>query len=116
VRRRGWGGGEGGGGRLRVDEELNGASAEVAGTLGDADRVGVQRLAQRLGQPDRRRNLDDLLVAPLDGAVALEEVGGVGAVGDDLDLDVARRLDVPLDEHRALRRGGTLHLVHFGLI
>ena len=40
----------------------------------------------------RRRLLDDLLVAALDGALALREAGHVAVrVGHELDLDVARR-------------------------
>src|SRR5690606_16734918 len=46
----------------------------------------------------RGRLLDDLLVAPLDRALALPEVEAALLVGQHLDLDVARLLDVLLDE------------------
>jgi hypothetical protein len=46
----------------------------------------------------------DLLVAALHGAVAVVEVDHVGAVAEDLDLDVPRAVDVALDED--LRQGG----------
>src|ERR1700756_3634637 len=62
---------------------------------------------------DRRRLLDQLLMAPLDRAVALEEVDAVAvAVADELDLGVARSLEVALDvdgavlEHRLRGRAG----------
>ena len=49
------------------------------------------RAAQRVVDGGRRRLLDDLLVAALDGALALEEVhDGAVRVAEDLDLDVAR--------------------------
>ena len=51
-----------------------------------------------LGERRRRRLLDQLLVAPLDRALALAEVDDVAVlVAEDLELDVARRLDVLLD-------------------
>ena len=45
----------------------------------------------QLGRDERRGlSLDDLLVAPLDRALLLEEVHRVAVtVGEDLDLDVA---------------------------
>ncbi len=46
----------------------------------------------------RRRLLDELLMAPLDRAVALaEEQHGAVRVGEDLRLDVTRVLEVALD-------------------
>ena len=49
------------------------------------------------------RLLDDLLMPPLDRALALEEVDDVPwRVGEDLDLDVAGMLDEPLDVERAV--------------
>lgn len=54
-------------------------------------------------QVGRRGDLDDLLVAPLDRAVALEEVNHVAVVvAQDLHLDVARPLDELLDKHPAV--------------
>src|SRR5262249_33537683 len=48
----------------------------------------------------RRRLLDELLVAPLDRAVALTEVDDVPVfVREDLHLDVSRILEVTLDVH-----------------
>ncbi|GIW74714.1 MAG: hypothetical protein KatS3mg103_1236 [Phycisphaerales bacterium] len=51
--------------------------------------------------------LDELLVAALHGAVALEEVDGVAVlVAQDLDLDVAGVLEELLDEDAAVAEGG----------
>mmetsp|Transcript_15980 Transcript_15980/g.37868 ORF Transcript_15980/g.37868 Transcript_15980/m.37868 type:complete len:306 (-) Transcript_15980:82-999(-) len=91
--------------RLRVDEELDRARVDVPGALADAHRVVVQGLGQVSWEPHRGRHLHHLLVAALHAAVALEEVDDVGAVGEDLDLDVPRRVDVPLYEHRAVAEG-----------
>jgi hypothetical protein len=50
--------------------------------------------------------LDHLLVAPLHGAVALAQVDGVAVlVGQHLDLDVARVLEVFLHVHRRVVEG-----------
>ena len=51
----------------------------------------------------RRAFLDDLLMAALHRALALEQVHDVAVVvGEDLDLDVARALDQALDVQRAV--------------
>ena len=61
----------------------------------------------RLVDDGRRRLLDDLLVAALDRALAFAEVhDGAVCVADDLDLDVARVVDVALEEHRVVAEGG----------
>ena len=54
--------------------------------------------AHLLGNRRRRRLLDQLLMAPLDRALALAEVHDLAVlVAEDLELDVPRRLDVLLD-------------------
>ena len=54
----------------------------------------------------RRRFLDHLLVAPLHRAVALAEVDRVAmAVGEDLDLDVARLDERPLEDDFRIAEG-----------
>ncbi len=60
-----------------------------------------------LGQMDRRRFLDQLLVSALHRAVALAEVDPVAVwVADELDLGVARRLEVALDVDGAVLEDG----------
>ena len=84
---------------LLADEQpLDGAGAAVAdcarGLHGDrADALAQLRRDARPG-----RLLDELLVPPLDRAVALAEVDDVAVrVGEDLHLDVPRILEVALD-------------------
>ena len=51
--------------------------------------------------------LDDLLVAALGGAVALEQMDGVAVrVGEDLHLDMAGRSQIALDQHAVVAEGG----------
>ena len=90
-----------------VDDELDRAGALVFDRLGQRHRLLAHRLA-RLGVEERaRRLLDHLLVAALDRALALPQVDAVAvAVGDELDLDVARLLDVFLDEHAIVGERG----------
>ncbi len=76
---------------LFIDEELHRADVLVADRLGELDRRAAHLLAQLVVEERRRGFLDDLLVAPLDGAIALAQVDDAAvAVGDDLELDVAR--------------------------
>ena len=69
-----------------------------------AAAVRRSRSAER--QAGTRRDLDQLLVAPLDGAFALAQVTHAArAVADDLDLDMARARDQLLDEKVAVAEG-----------
>ena len=83
-----------------VDDELDGAGRVVADGLGECDRLRAHRLA-RLGVEERaRRLLHDLLIAPLDRAFPLAEMNDIAMlVAEHLDLDMARLLDIFLDEH-----------------
>ncbi len=70
------------------------------GALGEVGPGGV-------GQGRRRRLLDDLLVPPLDRAVALAQVDTVAvAVDRDLDLDVAVLVEPLLEVQRVVAEGG----------
>ena len=88
-----------------IDQELDGAGILVARGAGELDRVGQDALAQARVEVGRGRDLDDLLVAQLHRAVALEEMHDVAlAVAQHLDLDVARPRHDLLEEQRADRR------------
>src|SRR5690606_37333749 len=90
----------------RVEQELDRAGVDVADRLGEGDRVAVQRRAGVLVEVRGRRDLDDLLVAALHGAVALEEVHRLArVVGEDLHLDVAGAHDRLLDEQAGVAEG-----------
>src|SRR5262249_47264613 len=55
----------------------------------------------------RRSFLDELLVTALDGALAIEERGAPAVtVADHLDFDVARALEVALQDERSIAEGG----------
>ena len=74
-----------------LQEALDGAGADVVDGARGLDADLADALAHLLVDGGRGRLLDDLLVAALDRAVALAEVDDVAvAVGEDLDLDVAR--------------------------
>ena len=85
---------------LRVDEELDRAGRRVLDGLGERDCL-LAHLATRLRvEEGARRLLDHLLIAALNGALALVQVEHVAVlVAEDLDLDVARVVDELLDEH-----------------
>ena len=85
------------------DDELDRARADVADRAAERDRSLAHRGAARLVERDRRRLLDDLLVAALDRALALVQVHDVAVrVAEDLDLDVTRPLDVALEQDRVV--------------
>ena len=98
--------------RIVIDQEFEGAEIVVVRggrqLLGGLDDARPQRLAER----GAWRNLDELLVAALDGAFALPEVADRAvAVADDLHLDMAGFADQPLGiDIAAAERGHCLGL------
>ena len=86
-----------------VEEKFDGAGAHVAHLARDHEGGGAQPLAQRFRQRRRRRLFDQLLVAALDGAVAVAQVHEVAVrVGEHLHLDVARCRQVAFQKQRAI--------------
>ena len=94
--------------RLAVHQELEGAGVAVADPPGELDRRGADPVAERARQAGGGGELDELLVAPLDAAVAFPEMHGLGPVTEDLHLYVAGARQQFLDVERAVaeRRGG----------
>ena len=76
---------------VAVYQEFNRARVDIAHGAGRRHRRRAHLRSARRREVRRRRLLDNLLVPPLDGAVALEEVDRVAvAIGEHLDFDVAR--------------------------
>ncbi len=108
-----------------VLQELDRARVEVVNRAADAQRQRAERLPLGVVQEHGWRALDDLLVAPLHGAVALEQVHEVAvAVAEDLHLDVActahqlLEIDLVVAERGlgfAARRGNHLRELLFAL-
>jgi hypothetical protein len=91
---------------VMVQQELHRAGVLVAHRLGGAHRQLADVFALGFGQLGRGGDLDELLVAALDGAVPLVEVDAVAvAVADDLHLDVLGIDHALLDEHLGLAEG-----------
>src|ERR1043165_4406987 len=92
---------------VAVEEELERADVLVADRFDRLDRSLLGLLARHIGQRGARRFLDHLLVTALDRPLALAEMRVVAVlVADDLDLDVARLLAVPLHEHLGIAERG----------
>src|SRR4029079_5394245 len=93
---------------LLVDDELDGPRRIVADRFGKRYRLSTHRRA-RLGVDERaRRLLYDLLVPSLYRAFALAEVDDVAVlVAEHLDLDMARLLDIFLDENAVVAEART---------
>ena len=89
---------------LVIHDEFDGAGICVVGDLGDAYGRFTHFLAKFLKFVfDERRwgFFDDLLIAPLDGAISLAEVNDVApVVSQNLKLDMVRILDELLDIDR----------------
>ncbi len=94
-------------GTVRGAQELRGRGVAQPGGRGDADRQVVEVAPLVGGQTGRRRLLDQFLVAPLERTIALADGHDpAGRVAQQLDLDVARRPDLALEEDRAVAEGG----------
>ena len=89
-----------------VGDELDGAGALVIHRAGGGDRGLAHDVAQGFAHAGGRRLLDHLLMAALQRAVALAEMDDIAvAVGEHLELDMARRADVFLDQHARVAEG-----------
>ena len=76
---------------IEIDQELERAQAAVLGRLGQAQRCARQRPARFGVDPGAGRDLDQLLMASLDGALPLaQSTDGAAAIPDHLDLQVPR--------------------------
>ena len=93
-------------GAVAGDDELDGAGIDVADRASGAHRGSGHRGTG--GRIDERRRgfLDDLLVAALHRALALEQVHAAAVlVAEDLDLDVARPFEEPLEQQASVAEG-----------
>ena len=89
------------------DDELDGARAGVVHAAGGVTRGRADAGPGRGVQQRRRRLLDDLLVAPLQTALALAEVHHVAvSVGEHLHLDMPGVQHEPLEEQRVVAERG----------
>ena len=83
-----------------IDDELDGARADVADRLRSRYRRFPHRAPSLRRHARRRRFLEHFLVSPLHRAVALEQIDAIAErVGEHLDLDVPRLRQVRLDQH-----------------
>ena len=90
-----------------VDEELEGGEAAVVDGGGHANGGCRQALARVGAEEGAGRPFDDFLVAALEAAFALAQMGGrAAAVADDLHLDVAGAGQEPLDHYGRVAEGG----------
>ena len=92
---------------VRVAQEFKRARARIADGS-DGVRHGGKERSARLAVDRRGRGfLEQLLVAALDGAVALAEADDMAfLVGEDLHLDVARGMDVFFKINGSVAEGG----------
>ena len=91
---------------LRVHDELDGACIGILYGLRREDRTAVHLGTGFVVDGRGWRLLDQLLVIPLDGAVTIAEGDDMTEViRHDLDLDVARLLDIALDVHGIIPEG-----------
>ena len=93
---------------LLVDDELHRAGRVITDGARQRHRLLAHGAAHLGRQEQARRLLDHLLVAALDGALALAQVHDVALpVAEHLDFDVPRAGDVFLDEHPVVAEAGT---------
>ena len=96
-------------------DELDRAGVLVVDGMAGLHRRRTHRRAQFRREEGRGRFLQHLLVAALRRAFALVEMDHIaGGVAEDLDLDVARLLDIALQQHAiAAERVARLALATF---
>ena len=85
-----------------VNEELGRTGAPITDGLGEGNRPGSDSRGCARVETGSGGLLDELLVAPLDRAVAHAEHGHAAAVSEDLRLDVAGTLEESFAEHGAV--------------
>jgi hypothetical protein len=91
----------------RVEDELDGSRTPIPDRPGSQQGRLAQGRAQRGVDARCRRLFDDLLMAPLQRAVAFEEVDRVAVmVREDLHLDVPGPRQELLDQHALVPEGG----------
>jgi hypothetical protein len=92
---------------VRRDHEFDSAGTAVADRTGGCDRAAIERVTLRVRQAHGGRFLDHLLVASLQGAVALVQVNDIAViVAEHLDFDMPGRFHVLLEQHRRIAEGG----------
>src|SRR5204862_1457487 len=90
-----------------VHQELDRAGVDVPRAFGNPHGSSAELGAQIFSDARPGGFLDQLLMAPLDRAVALAEPDDVSlTVGEDLHLDMARVPDLPLQVERGRSEGG----------
>ena len=100
----------------RVVDELDRAGRFVGDALAQADGGGVQPRADRIRQVRRWRFLQNLLVAPLQRAVALAERHHLAtAIAEHLHLDVARGRDETLEIDTRITEARLRRALHGGV-
>ena len=88
-------------GAAGIHDEFDRTGADIADRAGRRHCGLSHGAALGFAQPGRRGFFDDLLMASLHRAVALEEIDGVAVhVGKHLNLDMARAGGVFLDQYR----------------
>ncbi len=91
---------------IHVVEEFDGAGVVIADGFGKTGSGFAEVVTEGSREVDGRGDFDDLLVAALDGAVALVKVDDVAVtVAEDLDFDVLGAFDVAFEEDRVVAKG-----------
>jgi len=90
-----------------INQELGSARIPVANALGKLDGIIQNSLSNVFGEMGGRSNLDDLLMAPLDGTITLKHVNCVsGGIGKDLDFNMPWPFQETFDEDGAIAERG----------
>ena len=91
---------------LLVNEELGGTSVAVVDGFGELDCVVQDGVSNVLGKVLGGGDLDDFLMSPLDGAVALVQMDNVAViVAEKLNLDMLGLVEEAFDEDGAIAEG-----------
>jgi len=90
-----------------VEEELDGADAGIVDSLGGGHGGGPHLFPELGGQDGAGSLLEEFLMTPLDGTVALAEMDNIAVfVGHDLNLDVTGALAILFDVDVGIAEAG----------
>ena len=100
--------------RVEIEEEFDRAGVVVADVRGDVHGGVAEFAAHDSVQRDGRRDFDDLLVAALDGAIALVQMQHVAVpVAEHLHLDVLGARNVFFQEDGGIAEGAAGFVARF---
>ena len=86
-----------------INEKLDGAGTAVFDGFCQSDGIDANAVSLEIGQEQRRRKLDDLLMSSLNGAIPFKKMDNVAViVAQDLDFNMFGLFKIFFDKYRSI--------------